>query len=118
MRKIPHSLREKMANDPFYKKCCFEWWRPQILDLVRCEGRIEWHHNLIFGSSQVNEEFCILPLCQKHHRMAENREIKEFLTWVMVSRATPQERAKYSKAIDYERIYRELSKKYDIQSTS
>lgn len=86
MRKIPPALREEMSNDPFYKKCC-----------LGGDGKIEWHHNLIYAGRQVNEKWCILPLSEGLHRIADRKDIKEQLDTIMINRATPEDLAKYPK---------------------
>ena len=86
MRKIPTQLREEMANDPFYKTCC-----------LGGSGKIEWHHNLIYAGRQVNEKWCILPLSQEMHRIADRKDIKAKLNRIMLSRATKEDLARYPK---------------------
>ena len=100
MRKIPPILRDELANDPFYKTCCIE-------DDF-CSGRIEWHHNLIFAGKQVNERFCILPVCHFHHEHEKNHIIGEKLDYIMWSRATPEQIIYFSKATDYRRDFNRL----------
>jgi len=85
-----------MADDPYYKKCC--------LCSFRCFGGVEWHHNLIYAGRQVNEKFCILPLCALHHGIADKKDIRARLNKVMVERATEEELQKYSKAIRYDEM--------------
>lgn len=89
---IPLSLRERLANNPFYWDCC--------ISNNECQGHIEWHHNLIYAGKQVNEEFCILPLCQKHHKIEKYKQIKSKLNKIMVSRATDEDLKKFPK-IDF-----------------
>ena len=88
---IPAKMREELAQDPFMSRCC--------ITLGDCEGRIQWHHNLIFASKRVNEYWAILPVCEKHHR--EESSHKKFLNYVMCSRAPIDDLIKYSKVIDY-----------------
>lgn len=90
MNKIPPKLREEMAGDPFYKRCC-----------VTGEiGKIEWHHNLIYAGKQVQEKWCILPLTYHIHRIADDKLVRERLDWIMLNRATDDELRRYSKAVD------------------
>lgn len=100
-------MRETMANDPFYKRCCLEV-------MGGCEGTIQWHHNLIFAGRQVNEIFCILPLCYKHHRDANIKKVRDLLDIIMLDRATPEQVQKYSKAVDYKKIKERLMKRYHL----
>lgn len=104
MRKIPTELIEDMDNDPFYKKCC-------IADET-CSGRIEWHHNLIFASKQVNEKFCILPVCHSHHEREKNKDIGERLDYIMLCRAENGTLERFSKVIPYIAIKERLIQKY------
>jgi len=108
MKKIPQKLREDMSNDPYMKKCCF----PFIHD---CQGKIEWHHALIFGGSQVQEKECILPICQAIHEKARNTDVKEILDLVMYSRMSPEQMKKYSKAINIFHRFNYLANKYDYR---
>lgn len=92
---IPKKMREELVEDPFMQKCCLS-----DFDLEnQCDGRIEWHHNLIFASNRINEKFCILPVCHFHH--VHESVWKQELNQVMVDRATYEELKPYSKAIDY-----------------
>lgn len=93
MRKIPEKQIIQMANDPFYKKCC-------IADET-CSGRLEYHHNLIYAGRQVNEPFCILPLCHFHHEHEKDTETGEHLDYIMLCRATDDDLRRFSKAVDY-----------------
>jgi len=88
MRAIPQSLKDEMAKDPYYEKCVLAY-------TGMCEGRIEWHHNLIYAGRQVNRKFCILPLCHGHHMRADSKPIKEKLNAIMVSRATEEDLAEF-----------------------
>lgn len=94
MRPIPRKLRDDMASDMFYKTCC--------MPMTDCNGRIEWHHNLIFRGRQVNEKFAILPLCQKHHRIADRSDVKNILNAIMSMRASKEELNRFN--IKHDRI--------------
>lgn len=105
MRPIPPQLREEMAQDNYYSKCC-------IRD-EKCSGRIEWHHALIFAGRQVNEKFCILPVCHFHHEHEKDKELHEKLTYIWLCRASSDDLERFSKGIDYKAMYVRLRKKYD-----
>jgi hypothetical protein len=105
MRPIPINLRNEMENDPFYKQCCMP-------EDGLCEGRVEWHHNLIYAGSQLNEKWAILPLCQYHHNNEKHRMIKEQINWIMLNRATDDQLRQYSKAVDYIRERDRLNNLY------
>jgi hypothetical protein len=102
---IPPKLREEMANDKFYEKCC-------ITGLSKNAVKIEWHHNLMFGGQRVNAKFCILPLADFVHDKIT--KYKEKCDWIMWNRASEQEIEKFSKAIDYKRVRDNLNAKYGI----
>jgi len=106
MRPINQKIKDKMSNDPFYKECL-------IINDGCCEGRIEWHHNLIFAGQQLDEKWAILPLCEFHHRNINTKMIKEQCDHVMLNRATDQELEAVSKAVDYKRERDRLNKIYD-----
>jgi hypothetical protein len=108
MKKIPPELREEMSNDQYYKSCC-------LSGITECGGKIEWHHNLIFASNQVNEKWCILPLCKKHHDMANDSYVRERLNHVMLNRADDSQILPYCKAIPWIEIKHKLNKIYGLK---
>lgn len=95
-----------MANDPFYKYCCLT----NVDTGDDCDGKIEWHHNLIFGGRQLNEPWAILPLCKHHHDNIVR--VKELVTWIMLNRASDQQLKEVSKAIPYINMRERLNKLY------
>jgi len=108
MRPIPKKTREELGNDKFMKTCCL--WSHQIIGW--CKGRIEFHHNLIYGGKQSNIKETILPLCKHHHSIADYKQVKEFLNWIMLNRMKPIDILNISKAIDYVTMKRTLNKQY------
>lgn len=58
------------------------------------------HHNLIFGGSQVDEPWAILPVCHTCHQKADEKETRERLDRIMFDRATNAELEPYSKIVD------------------
>jgi hypothetical protein len=103
MRPIPEQLKEEIQNDKYYKKCCL------------CPVRqVQWHHNLIFAGRQVNEKECILPICEVCHNKARNTEIREQLDLIMLTRMSPEQMQKYSKAVDLFQRYNYLCQKYPL----
>lgn len=103
MRPIPLDLREEMAGDKFYKKCCLCGSHP-----------VQWHHNLIFAGRQVNEKECILPVCEVCHNLARNTETKEKLDLIMLTRMCPLQMKRYSKASNLFQRYKYLTNKYPL----
>lgn len=76
--------------------------------------KIDWHHNLIFAGSQVNEEWCIIPLLHSVHEIEKRPHIKEILNWIMLNRATDEELERYSKARDLKGERDKLNSKLGI----
>lgn len=105
MRPIPPKLKEELASDPYYKKCCFDF--PHV-----CYGKIDWHHNLQFASKQQNVKEAILPICQTIHDSARNTYIKEMLDLIMLERMSKEQRLSFSKAVNYENKLQYLRNKY------
>ncbi len=104
---IPIKLREEMANDKWYEKCC-------ITGLSKNAVKIEWHHNLVSyvdgNKGRVNAKFCILPLADfVHHNI---HKYQEKLNWIMWNRASKDDIIKYSKATNYQRELERLNKIY------
>ena len=91
MNKIPNKLRDEMAEDPLYQRCC-------VTGFTKRDTKIEWHHNLIFAGRQVQEKFAILPLAKHVHDQIEL--YRDQCDLIMLVRATPEELARYSKAVD------------------
>ena len=79
MRKIPIKLRNELANDEWYCRCCL------------CgDAPVEWHHAIKYRGCQVNERWAIVPACKDCHQ----RRLKE-LELVALERATDEDFAKY-----------------------
>lgn len=102
MNNIPPKLREEMARDPYYKRCC----------VTGDTEKVQWHHNLIFAGKQVQEKWCILPLAYHIHKIADDKVIRERLDWIMLNRATEKDIMRYSKAVDLSAKLERLNKKY------
>lgn len=102
MRKIPTKLRQEMAEDSYYKKCC----------ITGSITNIQWHHNLIYAGRQVNEKWCILPLSKEMHDMVHLPYNKSRCDWIMLNRATDEELKKYSKVVDLLKRKEYLNKVY------
>jgi hypothetical protein len=103
MRKIPESLREELSSKKYYKKCCLCGSSP-----------VQYHHNLIFASRQVNEKECILPVCERCHNLARNTEVREKLDLIMLTRMSPEQMTKYSKGVNLFQRYQYLTTKYPL----
>lgn len=90
MTHIPSELLREILIDPWYKTCC--------LKDNDCEGRIEFHHAFEFQGKQVNEPWCIVPICSGHHEDARIREVKDMIDYIILNRAPITALTKYSKA--------------------
>lgn len=113
MKKIPTKLRNEMDRDTFYSRCCLTGRGIKTENRFN-EERIEWHHNLIFAGSQVNEKWCILPVMKKLHDAEKRPHIKERLNWIMLNRATDEELERYSKLTDYKHERDKLNNKFGV----
>lgn len=91
MRPIPKKIRDKLAQDSFMKKCCFQGCGK--LD-------VEWNHALKYSGRQINEWYAIVPLCVEHHRGNNGtiyKEVKEWCSWVAIMRGIKDLQKKYPK---------------------
>jgi len=107
MKTIPKKLNDELNEDLFYKKCCLRWF-------FGCSGRVERHHNLIFGGRQVQAKFAILPACSLHHSLARSREGNDRFNWVMLNRASDEELETYSKVVNLKFERDRLNKIYGV----
>lgn len=103
MNNIPPRLREEMAADPFYQRCC-------ITGAMARNRKVEWHHNFQFAGRQVQEKWCILPLAEVVHHNIER--FKEECDWIMLNRADEATLKKYSRAVDLVAKRDRLNEKY------
>lgn len=91
MRKIPKKLLEDILSDPYYATCARY--------SSACAGRITLEHALIYAGRQINEKWAIIPLCARHHAVDQFQDggvlDKRENQRIAVSRATPEELAKY-----------------------
>ena len=95
MNKIPKKLKDTISLDPFYKRCCLTGEKGTRSD------PIQWHHNMIFAGKQVQARFAILPVLESIHKIANRKDIKERLDWVMVNRMSDEDLWLYGKGVDW-----------------
>jgi len=80
-------LKQRMDADPYYHRCC-------VTGIPDYQQKVDWHHNfesyLHGNKGRVNEAWCILPLVQWVHDMADNKYVRELLDWEMLNRATDE----------------------------
>lgn len=112
MHKIPARLRKELSSDPEYAECAMRGL------YSRCDGRITWEHALIFKGKQIQERFAIIPLCEKPHGVGPYLDAgtiqKERNIWIALNRASDDELAAISKAVDYSFERDRLNEKYGI----
>lgn len=106
MTRIPKTLREDMAHDPFYTVCCITGERSTR------EDRIEWHHHLIYAGKQVQKKFAILPIKHSIHEKVHLPEIRERLDWIMLNRASDAELLEISRVKDMFLYRAKLNRKF------
>lgn len=103
MNKIPLELRDELSKNPLWRYC-------SLADR-NCRGKIQWHHNFQYANKQIQERFSIISLCEYHHKMARSKEFRDLIDWICLSRAVPEDLAKYPK-INWAQKIRFLRKKY------
>ena len=84
MRPIPPSLMKELASDPFMKKCV---WSGSL-------ENVSWEHCWIYQGRQINERWAIVPL-RRDLNVNMQANVKAYCRWVSLSRATPEDLAKY-----------------------
>lgn len=106
MRPISTTNKQIIDTDPFYRRCC-------LFDFSECSGRIEIHHNLMWKGRQSDEIWSLLPVCVRHHSMANDKAVRERLDFVMLNRVDNATLSPFCKAVNW--IYRKemLNKIYD-----
>jgi len=101
MRPIPVKLRDEIANDPFYKRCC-----------ITGSFDVSWEHCWTYGKNgQINEKWAIVPLRRDLNTSHPPIDVKEKCRLISLLRATPEDLAKYPKK-DWEQLLKYLSNKY------
>ena len=98
MRPIPLKLRKVIDTDPYYRTCA-------RAEDGGCWGRITIEHALIYAGKQINELWCLLPLCWFHHLGEGLNKAKNQL--IALSRATPEDLAKYPR-LDWQKLKQRL----------
>jgi hypothetical protein len=84
------AMRKRLAKDPFMQQCC-----------ICGASNPQWHHNFEYARKAVNEDWCILPLCPKHHEHVRQIGYRRLLDWAMLSRASHEDLDKYKRVMDY-----------------
>lgn len=114
MSRIPKKLLAELLADPFYKICARKG--------KDCQGKITFEHALIFAGKQIQEKFAIVPLCTWHHAVNEHQDggdlNKKMNVWIALSRATPEELTRYSKARNLHRELAALNSIFGIYQNS
>lgn len=114
MRKIPKGLKQKMVDDPYYKRCA----RMRVFGDHRCKGRITWEHAIEYKGRQLNKKWAILPICAYAHSVDQYQDNgvldKEKHKAIALGRATKRQLKDISSAIDYIKRRKHLRDKYEI----
>ena len=85
MRPISPKYRKIINEDPYYRVCSKLG--------SDCNGRITIEHAFIYAGKQIDEMWNFVPLCYYHH-LGKGLD-KRFNQKVALSRATPEDLAKY-----------------------
>lgn len=96
MRAIPLKTRREIKKDNWYLQCCL---RP-FTD-CRHHPKIDIHHGVIYEGHQIDDLWNLIPLCRTCHDDISKPHIKEFVDWIMFSRASDEELEQISQAIKY-----------------
>lgn len=92
MRVISTRVRKVINEDPYYRSCAR--WRDG-----GCTHHITMEHTLIYGGSQIDEVWAIIPLCTYHHAVNECQDgtglDKKKNVWIALNRATDEDLQKY-----------------------
>lgn len=107
MRPIPKKLRDEMAADPWYSRCC-------ISGVPSVKAKIEFHHAFIFAGRQVNEKWCIIPVAASIHEKVSNQIIREKIWWIILNRADLATLQKYSRSRDLVALKWKLNQQYGV----
>lgn len=74
-QKIPLETREYLAKQPRMHMCS--------LKNEECNGRIEWHHALIFAGRAVQAPWAIIGVCTYHHSVADRKDLRKKIVSMM-----------------------------------
>lgn len=89
---IPPEHREIINSEQYFRRC-FRWEEGE------CDGRVTIDHALTYAGKRINEMFAYVPVCLFHHGLKGmgglNKRMNE---QEALSRATPEDLAKYPKA--------------------
>lgn len=93
MRRLSKETREILENEPRMKACALINHIPHI-----CSKKIDWHHNLIYAGKQSDIPNTILGICSDMHEIADWKDVKEILDWIMLNQMTQDDFEQVSKA--------------------
>lgn len=81
-----------------------------------CDGRLTLEHAMIYASRQIDATWAIISVCAKGQEVDEFQDAhtmdKSLNRWVALNRATDEEIAEISKAVNYFRLRELLNRKY------
>ena len=106
MRKISSATREQLENEPRMKVCALKGYDHS------CSQKIDYHHNLIYGGKQSDIPETIIAICSEAHKIADRKDVKERLEWIMLNQMSAEQIQSVSKAVDYAYKKEQLNRKY------
>lgn len=79
--KIPDKIKSEIEDSKLNTRCC-------IQDET-CEGVIQWHHAFTYAGKRQNGLWCIVGICESHHR--REAQFKDKINKVIAGRTTLEE---------------------------
>lgn len=110
MRPIPEELRNKIADDPFMKTCIY---KSIGAPNHKCSGRITWEHAWLYGKTQINEAFAIVPCCMAHNSGAHM--VKDYNRYRALIRADIKDLERRMPKKPWAQILKHLKSLYDTK---
>ena len=108
MNNTPQKLRDQWSREE-NKKCARLGDGP-------CGGRLTKEHAIIHRGRQLQEDWAIIDLCERHHGVNNYQDrgslCKEKNVRIALNRATNEQLLAISKVVDYIRLRDHLNEKY------
>lgn len=76
--KIPEAIKKEIVGSKVNEKCC-------IQDNT-CGGVIQWHHAFTYAGKRQNGLWCVIGLCESHHR--REAQFRDKINKIISSRTT------------------------------
>lgn len=111
MRPIPEKHKIIIDSDPYFERCCLTGYH-------KSQVKIDIHHAWDYAGRQINELWAYMPIWNRKHNyngdpdaVHRSQETKEYVQYLSLLRATPEDLAKYPKK-NWQQIRIYLEKKY------